>query len=125
MAVNALLRRRHFDDRVDVESLFFLDRAVDGHRPRAGFEIFRQLRRLVFVGRKFVIVVVIGHVFIGRDGFGGAENELFWMPSICCFASAVIEGEPSSRKPTPRPRPLRPSQPLQETCGDSNNSSSG
>src|ERR1700693_2047356 len=29
------------------------------------------------------------------------DNELFFMPSIFALASAVVEGEPSSRKPTP------------------------
>ena len=62
MAINALLGCGEFQNRIDVQFLFFLDGPIDGDIPRARLEIFRQVGGTFFVGREFVIVVVMGHV---------------------------------------------------------------
>ena len=100
MPIDALFRRGHLDDRVHVEHLLLLDLAVDGDRPRTRLEILGQPGGLVLVGRKFVVVVVVGDVFVGSDGFV-VENGLFWMPSIFVLACATDEGEAISCRPTP------------------------
>ena len=100
MAVDALLRRGHLDDRVHIEHLFLLYLAIDGDGPGTGLEILGQTGGLVFVGGKFVVVVVVGDVFVGRDFFV-VENGLFWMPSILALACATTDGEASSCIPTP------------------------
>ena len=74
MTVDALLGRGHFEDRVDIEFLLFVDQAVDLYLPGAGAEILGELGGFVFVGGEFVIIVVVGDVFVGSDGLGGAER---------------------------------------------------
>ena len=73
MAIDALFRRGHLDDGVHIEHLLLLDVAVDGDGPGTRLEILCQAGRLVLVGGKFVVVVVVGDVFVGRDRFGGGE----------------------------------------------------
>ena len=74
MTVDALFGSSHFDDRVDVEHLLFLNLAVDGHRPGTGLEIPGQAGRLVFVGGEFVEIVVVGDILVGRFFFRCAEG---------------------------------------------------
>src|SRR3954467_10669448 len=73
MTVDALFRRRHFDNGVYVQHLLFLDLTVDGNGPRTRLEVLRYVGGLVLVGREFVIVVVIGDVFVGSDRLSGRE----------------------------------------------------
>ena len=83
MAIDALFRNSHFYDRIYVQHLLFLDVAVYGHSPRAGFEILGQLGGFVFVGRKFVEVVVVGDILVGRFFFGGTERAFLETVDFC------------------------------------------
>ena len=55
---------------------FFLTLAVDGDRPGTRLEVLGQPGGFVLVSRKFVVVVVVGDVLVGSDGFSGREGTL-------------------------------------------------
>ena len=74
VAVDALFWRRHLEDGVYVEFLLLVDQAVDLYLPGTRAEILGQSGGFVLVRRKLVVVVLVGDVFIGSDGFGRAER---------------------------------------------------
>ncbi len=76
MTVDALLGWGHLEDGVDIQFLFFFDLAIDLNFPGARAEFLGEFGGFVFLRRKFVVVVVVGDVFIGSNGLGGAERAL-------------------------------------------------
>ncbi len=73
MAVYALLGRSHLDDFIHVEDLLLLDVAINGYLPGACFEILGEAGGLVLIGRKFVVIVVVGDIFKWGNFLGGGE----------------------------------------------------
>src|SRR5580704_8380373 len=106
MTIDALLGRSHLDDLVHIEFLLLVDQAVDLHLPRTRAEVLRQFGGLFLFGRELVVVVVVGHVFVGRDGLGGAERTLLDAVNLVsrencgsrvnCFAKSNARGSSSS-----------------------------
>src|SRR5271156_488956 len=76
MPINTFLWRGEFYDRVYVERLLSLPQPLNAPRPGSCFESLGQPSGLVFVRRKFVVVVVVSDVLIRRDGLTGAELAL-------------------------------------------------
>src|ERR1700686_623754 len=74
MAIDALFRRCHLQDRINIEDLVLLHLAVDGNGPGAGFEILGKTGGLIFLGGEFVEIVVGAYILIGILLFGGAER---------------------------------------------------
>jgi hypothetical protein len=63
MAVDALLERLPFQDVLEIHRALLGALAVDGHGPRRGLEVARELGRLILVSTELVVVVVCGDVF--------------------------------------------------------------
>ena len=76
MAVDALLKRRKFEDLVHGEFAFGLDFAFDGDGPRGGTEFFGVFGRLVFVDAEFVKIIVVRD-FLERAFFSVVLKGLF------------------------------------------------
>ena len=74
MAINAFFRSSPFDDRVNVQLLLLLHEAINSDGPWTSLKVLRQPGRFVFIGRKLVIVVVIGDVFIRSDFLARRET---------------------------------------------------
>ena len=73
-AVDALFKRREFEQFVDVVDPGVLDQAFDRHRPRPGNQRSGASRRVGLVGAELVVVVVRGDVLVRRHLF--VEHEL-------------------------------------------------
>src|SRR3954469_20878354 len=84
MPVDTFLRWRELHQRIDVDGLRLLDLTFDGHRPRTRLERTGILRRLIFVGAEFVIIVVAGYVLERGRG-------------LCIAVSALSETQFGSR----------------------------
>src|SRR5579859_1927056 len=76
MAVDALFRRGHLDDAIDIEFLLFVHQPVDLDLPRTRAEILRKFGGSILVRREFVVVVVMRHVVIWSYRFRSAQRTL-------------------------------------------------
>ena len=77
MTVNAFLRRGPFNNRIHVHNLLLGNQAVNRYGPGTSFEIFCQASRSVLVGRKLVIIVVVGYVLV-------------WCDLLCCGERTLL-----------------------------------